>query len=97
MPEEAEAFLTLIDTFVNNHKVGTPVILSAGAVSTLHQIDKYARGKGYDSVILGNVLTLAVLNGDKIIVVWDGIDTKLEEVVRICKKENKAYMEIKTA
>lgn len=96
LPEEGDVFLTLIDTFVQNNRVGSPVILSAGSVSTLHQVDKYAKGKGYDSVIIGSPIVLAVLNADKIVLVWDGEDKKMEEVLTLCKKEKKPYMEIKT-
>lgn len=96
LPDESDIFLSMIDNFVQKHRVGNPVILSAGSVSTLHQIDKYAKGKGYDSIIMGNVFTLALLNADKVVVVWDGVDKKMEEVLALCKKEKKPYMEIKT-
>lgn len=95
LPDE-ESYIHLIDSFVKDHKVGTPVILSAGDVATLHIVDKYAKNKGYDSVILGNALVLAVLNADKLIVVWDGEEGKYMEVVDLCKRNKKAYMEIKT-
>lgn len=96
LPEESDIFLSMINDFVQKHRVGSPVIISAGSVSTLHQIDKYAKGKGYDSMIMGNVLTLALLNADKVIVVWDGEDTKMEEIITLCKREKKPYMEIRT-
>ena len=96
LPEESDIFLSMINDFVQKHRVGSPVIISAGSVSTLHQIDKYAKGKGYDSIIMGNVFTLALLNADKVIVVWDGGDKKMEEVLALCKREKKPYMEIKT-
>ena len=96
LPEESDIFLSMINDFVQKHRVGSPVIISAGSVSTLHQIDKYAKGKGYDSVIIGSSLVLAVLNADKVIVVWDGVDTKMEEVLTLCKREKKPHMEIKT-
>lgn len=96
LPDESELFLSMINDFVQKHRVGSPVIISAGNVTTLHLVDKYAKEKGYDSIIMGNVLTLALLNADKVIVVWDGENTKMEEVLTLCKKEKKPYMEIKT-
>lgn len=84
----------LIDMFVQNNKVGTPVIISAGSINTLHQIDKYTKQKGYDSVIVGNSFVLALINADKVIIVWDGIDKKLEKVLSMCKREGKPYTEI---
>ena len=95
IPDE-ESYVHLIDTFVKDHKVGTPVILSAGSVPTMHTVDKWSKSKGYDSVILGNVLTLAVLNADKIVLIWDGENKKYQEVLDLCKKEKRSFMEIKT-
>jgi hypothetical protein len=95
IPDE-ESYIHLIDTFVKDHKVGTPVIISAGTLNTLSKTDKWAKGKGYDSVILGNVITLAILNGDKVILIWDGENRTYEEALILCKKEKKSYMEIKT-
>ena len=95
MPDEG-SYINLIETFVKDHKVGTPVIISAGSLSTLQQVGKWSKSQGYDNVIMGNVLTLAVLNADKIILIWDGENKKYEEVLDMCKKERQPYMEIKT-
>lgn len=94
--EDKDKFLPMIDNFVSDHKVSTPVILSAGGVELLSCMDKYAKGKGYPSVILGNALILAVLNGDKLIFVWDGEDEKYKEMVSRAKKEHRPYIDIRT-
>lgn len=96
LPDESDIFLSMIDSFVQKHRVGSPVIISCGTVNTLRQMDKYAKDKGYDSVIMGNIDTLALLNADKVIVVWNGEDKKMEDILSTCKKEHKPYMEIKT-
>jgi hypothetical protein len=95
IPDE-ESYTHLIDTFIKDHKVGKPVILSAGSVHTLSKMDKYCKDKGYDSVILGNVYTLAILNGDKIVLIWDGEDEKYQKTLDLCKREKRSYMEIRT-
>jgi len=94
--EQKEKFLTLIDGFVRDHKVGVPVIICAGEVELLSIIDTYAKDKGFPSVILGNVLTLAILNGDKIIFVWDGENKKYLEMIKLAKKQKRPYIDLRT-
>lgn len=94
--EDTDKYLPMIDTFVKDHKVGTPVILSAGSVHLLATMDKYAKDKGFPSVILGNALILAVLNGDKLIFVWDGVNEKYGAMLATAKKEKRPYIDIRT-
>ena len=95
--EDKEKYVPMIDNFVNDHKVSVPVILSAGGVSLIAAMDKYAKDKGYYSVILGNIPMLAVLNGDKLIFVWDGVNPKYADMITLAKQEKRPYIDIRTA
>lgn len=88
------AALRIIDTFVSDHKGGGGAVMSAGSGRLSSLTDKYAREKGYSSIIMYNATHLAVLNADKVLV----LHTKkydMEEVVDMCKKYEKPFMEIK--
>lgn len=88
------AALRIIDTFVQDHKGGGGVVMSSGSSRLMSLTSKYAREKGYPSIIMYNATQLAVLNADKVLV----LHTKkfdMEDVVGMCKKYEKPFMEIK--
>lgn len=86
--------LRVIDSFVQDHKGGGGVVMCSGSVRLLHVTDKYARDKGYPSIIFGNSTQLAVLNADKVLLLWSK-SYDLVDVVEMCKKYKKPYMEIR--
>lgn len=88
------ASLRLIDTFVQDHKGGGGVVMSAGSSRLMGLTNKYAREKGYPSIVMYNATQLAVLNADKVLVLHTA-KYDMEEVVDMCKKYEKPYMEIK--
>jgi len=86
--------LRIIDTFVQDHKGGGGVVLCAGSMRLLHVTDKYAKDKGYPSIIFGNATELAILNADKVLLLWSKA-YDLEDLVVLCKKYKKPHMEIR--
>jgi hypothetical protein len=93
---DKEAYMAMIDTFVNDHKVGRPVIMVAGPVETLSMIDKYAKGSGYDGVLFGNIIPLAILNANKVIFVWDGVNKEYAEAIELAKANKVPYITLRT-
>jgi len=86
--------LRTIDAFIEDHKGGRGVVLSAGSTRLLHFVDKHAKSKGYPSVVMGNATQLAVLNADKVLILHSKAYV-MDDVVELCKKYDKPFMEIK--
>lgn len=88
------ASLRLIDTFVQDHKGGGGVTIAAGSMRLLSLVNKYAREKGIPPILLQSHFQLAVMNADKVLVLHTPA-YNMEDVVELCKKFEKPYMEIK--
>ena len=84
----------VIKRFIEDQKGGRATILSSGTTRLMHCADKCAKDLGHDSVILGNVVKLAVLNADKVLLLGTPAYT-LEMVTEMCKENNKPMMVIK--
>jgi hypothetical protein len=94
--KDKEAYMSMVDTFIQDHKVSVPVVMSAGNVEVLHMIEKYAKKHGYNSIIFGNVFELAVLNANKIIFIWDGINKVYADAIELAKANSIPYITLRT-
>lgn len=88
------ASLRIIDSFVQDHKAGNGVVISAGSMRLLSLVNKYAREKGIPQILLQSHFQLAVMNADKVCVLHTE-KYDVEDVVELCKKFEKPFMEIK--
>lgn len=95
-PQDKESYITRIDVFIKDHAVGPTTILATGDLTTLKEMDRYAKNKGYDCIILGNAIQLGVFNASKVILVWDGKDKRYEHIIPMCQKERVSYTEVRT-
>lgn len=88
------ASLRIIGTFVEDHKAGNGVVISAGSMRLLSLVNKYAREKGIPPILLQSFFQLAVMNADKVLVLHTPA-YNMEDVVELCKVFEKPFMEIK--
>ena len=88
------AALRIIDTFVEDHKGGGGVVISAGSMRLLSLVNKYARERGIPPILLQNLFKLAVLNSQKVLILHTPA-YDMYDVVEMCKEAEKPFMEIK--
>lgn len=88
------AALRIISSFVEDQKGGNGVTISAGSMRLLSLVNKYSREKGIPQVLLQSHFQLAVMNADKVLVLHTPA-YNMEDVVELCKKFEKPYMDIK--
>lgn len=88
------AALRIIDTFVEDHKGGGGVVISAGSMRLLSLVNKYAREKGIPPILLQSHYQLAVFNSHKVLVLHTPA-YDMYDVVEMCKEAEKPFMEIK--
>lgn len=86
--------LRIIDTFVQDHKGGGGITISAGSMRLLSLVNKYSREKGIPPILLQSSFQLAVMNADKVLVLHTPA-YDMEDVVGVCKRFEKPFMEIK--
>lgn len=88
------AAIRTISHFVEDHKAGNGVVVSAGSMRLLSLVNKYAREKGIPQILLQSHFQLAVMNADKVLVLHTPA-YNMEDVVELCKKFERPFMEIK--
>lgn len=88
------ASLRIIDAFVQDHKGGGGVVISAGSMRLLSLVNKYSREKGIPPILLQSHFQLAIMNAAKVLVLHTPA-YNMEDVVELCKKFEKPFMNIK--
>lgn len=110
--DKAEFVIPILDKFIKDHIVGTPVILSGGAKGVDQITKSYAKANGITLVeflpyhLLDNVPFSSkyffirnkqmIDNADKVLIIWDGRSKGTEYGIKYSQKKNIPVMVIKS-